>query len=266
MKRMRIVGLALVAAFALGAIGVSSASAFPEIGRCVAKTGGKYLTSNCVSKGKGSFEWVKGAAKLHWSGAGGESVLEGASGIKISCKGNTSEGTYKLTSGAIKEVEKVKATFTGCEVPLFSAECHGIRPLGAPGEIITTELKGPLKDGPNAKEVVQELKPQIAKKGFAEFECPAIGAIVYVGEGAEKGKETILSVATPVDAEPALTSTSTYTAGPGGNQVPDHIKGSAVIDNLESSTAGPKGKFEKSSQSQTETLTNEEPLELKYEA
>ena len=58
------VGLCLVAVFAIAAVTASSASALPEWGKCVAKAGGKYSDSNCTvkaKKGTGTFEWKKGA-------------------------------------------------------------------------------------------------------------------------------------------------------------------------------------------------------------
>ena len=66
MRHVRMLGLCLVAALALGAYAVSSASASgPEWGKCEAKTGGKYKDANCTEKakkGQGAYEWRKGAS------------------------------------------------------------------------------------------------------------------------------------------------------------------------------------------------------------
>jgi hypothetical protein len=59
-RHVRMLGLCLAAVLAVAAYAVSSASALPEWGKCVAKAGGKYTDSNCATKGKGgSYEWLK---------------------------------------------------------------------------------------------------------------------------------------------------------------------------------------------------------------
>jgi len=70
-------GLCLVAVFAVGAYAVSSASALPEWGKCEAQAGGKYSDANCAvkaKKGAGSFEWRKA------SEVASKRVAEGKSG------------------------------------------------------------------------------------------------------------------------------------------------------------------------------------------
>ena len=60
MRHVRMLGLSLVAVFAICAYAVASASALPEFGKCEAKAGGKYSNSNCTvkaKKGTGSYEW-----------------------------------------------------------------------------------------------------------------------------------------------------------------------------------------------------------------
>ena len=269
MKRMRIVGLCLVAVFALSAIGAGSASALPEIGRCVAKAGtGKYKDSNCTEKAgklvsEKAFEFAKNPIKKGFTASGGVGILEGASGTQIECKVNSSTGEY-LSTTSTKEVHKVKAKFNECGVPAFGGtECK--TKGDAAGEITTTLLKGKLSytSGKLTKSPVvnQGLSPEVKKKGFALFECPALGIEVYVGEGLEKGHETILANMGSVNTM-SLTNTENY-EGLKGVQNPQHVEGSTVIDNLESSLAGPKGTFERSDQSQFVTLENEEEIEIK---
>ena len=63
MRHVRMLGLCLVAVFAVAAVAATSASALPEWGQCYAKAGGKYANSNCTEKAKkgaGKFEWRKG--------------------------------------------------------------------------------------------------------------------------------------------------------------------------------------------------------------
>jgi hypothetical protein len=268
MKRMRIVGLCLVAAFALSAIGAGSASALPEIGRCVAQAGGKYLTSNCTTKKTGSgFEWKKNPIKKGFTSTGGEGKLQGATGTEIKCTTQSATGEYKEkgTVPSTKEVTNVVAKFNGCSLPLFGVECKSKG--AAAGEILTTKLKGSLayisgKKTPAVK-VAQGLAPIVKKKGFTEFECPAVGVVVYVGEGPEKGHETIYGYVGPLNTM-ATTATEEYLKGAKeGVQDPQHKEGSTVIDNLESSLSGPKGTFERSDQVLTTTIENEEALEIK---
>lgn len=270
MKRMRIVGLCLVAAFALSAIGAGSASALPEIGRCVSKAGGKYTESNCVTKSSskvpGTFEFVKNAIKKHFSAASGEAKLQGATGTEIKCSASSSTGEFleKGATPSTKEVTNVVAKFNGCELPAFGVECKSKG--AAAGEILTTKLKGKFaytsgKKTPAVK-VNESLAPIVKKHGFTEFECPAVGVVVYVGEGPEKGHETILGNVTPLNTM-AATGSLNY-EGSGGKQNPNFVEGKAtVIDNLESSLSGPKGTFERSDQVQSNTVTFEEALEVK---
>jgi len=271
MKRMRIVGMCILAVCALGAWAASSASALPEVIRCQPSEVGKYKDAGCTVKAtagekgnKAKFEIHKGlgGTKLGFTSVGGEGKLEGASGTEIKCTEQEATGSYKEVSGKIIEVQKVKATFRHCELPLFKVPCE--TKAAASGEITTTGLKGPLKYTSGKKTptpvVNAGLKPEIAKKGFALFECPAVGVEVYVGEGKEKGHETILANVSPVNV---MTETETQVyEGSKGVQNPQHIEGSAVIDNLESSLSGPKGTFERSDQVLTTVLKGEQEGEI----
>jgi len=261
MKRMRIVGLCLVAAFALSAIGAGSASALPEVGRCVSKAGGKYLTASCTTKGKGTFEFVKGAVLKKFTATAGEGKLYGATKTEIKCATQTTVGEYAEVSGSIKGVKKVEAKFNGCEYALLGVPCQ--TKGAASGEILTTKLKGALEYVGTGKKAGVALTPEVKKKGFTLFECPAAGAEVYVGEGPGKGHETVLAEIGPANVM-ATTSTESFqmTAKP-GEQLPDTKEGSAIIDNLESSLSGPKGTFERSAQIQEVTQVTEEELDLK---
>src|SRR5438105_10627578 len=134
MKRMRMMGLCLVAVFAVTAIGAGTASALPEIGRCVAQAGtGKYKDANCTEKAgtkesEKQFEFKKGAlaTSLGFTSKGGEGVLETVSGTKIVCKTQSATGKYKrnATSGATKEVVSVIAVFEGCGIPALETPCQ----------------------------------------------------------------------------------------------------------------------------------------------
>ena len=64
MRHVRMLGLCLIAVFAVAAIAVTSASALPEWGQCYKKgAGGKYTDVNCQhkssTKSPGEYEWRK---------------------------------------------------------------------------------------------------------------------------------------------------------------------------------------------------------------
>ncbi|HEX4186466.1 MAG TPA: hypothetical protein VHY83_01090 [Solirubrobacteraceae bacterium] len=280
MKRMRIMGLCLVAAFALTAIGAGTASALPEIGRCVAQAGtGKYKDSNCTEKAKTlasekQFEFKKGpeVGKTGFTSKGGEGVLETEAGTKIVCTTQSATGSYKrLSTGTTKEVQGVIAKFEGCGIPAIGAIC---KTKGEPeGTISTFSLKGPLGyiSGEKTKTPVvgQDLTPTKAKGLFAEFECLGGGIVVKVKakEGAApEGRVGANCVIAPVEKPNvmSLTATQEY-SGSGGKQSPQHFQDKGTTKskycNLESNTNG--GAFEAATQALTTTVTNEEALEIK---
>ncbi len=260
MKRMKIVGLALVAIFAMSAFAASSALALPEVGRCVAKTGGKYTDSNCTVKsvkGNGTHEFVKGAEKVGFTSAGGIGILEGASNVE--CKAQTATGQYDLDNGAIKGVEKVVSTFTGCSIPTFGIPCNS---AGQPsGTIQTKTLAGNLGyiSGEKTKtpEVGQELAPEVKNGAFAEFECGG-GAVKIITKAAKTN--CIIAPVSPPNVS-ALTVEQNYKSS-GSIQEPQHFqKTPTKICQLESTVNG--GAPEKSGQKLITTVTNEEALEIK---
>jgi len=277
MKRMRIVGLCLVAAFAFSAFAASSSFGAAEIGRCVAQAGtGKYKNAACTEKAgklvsEKAFEFKKGAKSetegVHFTSAGGEGVLETVSGTKITCKTQSASGKYDQDTGVIKEVEGVIATFKGCELPLISASCQTVG--SATGEISTKLLKGPLGyiSGEKTKTPVvgQELTPEKAKGAFAEFECGggAVKVIVHGKEGAVEGKTGGNCIIAPLSEVNVMSTTVSQTySGSGGVQSPQHFQlATSKFCNLESNTNG--GAFERATQALTTTVTNEEALEVK---
>ncbi len=270
MKRMRIVGLCLVAVFAFSAFAVSSASALPEIGRCVAKPGtGKYKNSNCTEKAgskveEKQFERVKNAVKKGFTSAGGEGVLETAAGTKVVCTAQSATGEYleKGATPSTKEVHHVVATFTGCTLPLISAPCNTAGK--ASGEIVTNELEGKMGyisgKGTKTPVVGQELKPQknVTSKLFAAFECGAGAVKIEVGQGTGKGGNCIIAPVEPANVM-STNATETY-SGSGGKQSPQSFEGSTKVCNLESRANG--GAWERATQALVTTITNEEELEI----
>ncbi len=267
MKRMRILGLALVAVFALGALVAGSASAKPEIGRCVAVSPGtgKYTDANCTKKAKpvgtGDHNFVKGLVKRGFKATTGEAFLEGASGIKVVCSSSVATGTIEKSG---KGAEKVSSVYSGCGIPAFGLTCNS--PGKSAGTIETFMLKGKLgyinkKSKP--KQVGGELRPETGTV-FAEFECTS-AVFISVHEGKEKGGNCIINHQYPIN-EMKLSGTSEYKTKESkpGVQDPQHFENlKPPICNLESEKnhEGEAGQ-ERSSQNQTGPITLEEEGEL----
>jgi hypothetical protein len=125
MKRIRIMGLALVAILAVGGVSVASASAaLPELGRCSKLTPevvgkrkvyhGLYSNKSCTrlqSKKAGHYEWTAGpgtANKFYASIT--EPVFETVTGGRMVCSVLILKGEY-LT----EKTEKASISIAGCE-------------------------------------------------------------------------------------------------------------------------------------------------------
>jgi len=270
MRRIRIVGLCLVAVFALGAFMASSALALPEYGKCVSKAEGKYTESNCVTKAKTGqphiFERVKAKeiTKIGVSGTSGSSFLEGESGVKIVCSAgtNTSKLDKDGTTLAAKGVEDVIAKFTGCGIPAFGLQCKS----GTTAEeIITNTLEGSFVYKNKAKkEILQELHPKVKKGAFASFECGGGAVTVIVKEGTKGGHNCIFGQV-PVANVDVMSATgklnfvgSTTEAGHQVPQTDEKLK--PALCNLESEVSGGEPEF--SAQNQEVNVSYEEAIEV----
>jgi hypothetical protein len=215
------VGLCLVAVFAIAAVAATSASALPEWAKCekVAPKTGAYTDANCTVKAKplnsGEFKLRKGKelANVPFSGhnVGSGGLL--TTGV-IECNGGTNnrklvprakcvegggeveevnnvalsvECEAETSSGeahSTKSIVNVHVTFTGCKI-FGSAPCQGAGL--AEGEIRTNPLKGELGYISKAKhEVGVRLTPVKAKGHFADFSCPGVGLTIHVGVGNAK--------------------------------------------------------------------------------
>jgi len=253
MKRMRVVGLCLVAVFAISVVMAGSASAAaPSFGRCQAKAGGKYESSGCTKEAKEvskqKFEWTNTIVKNKFKAKQKEATLatlETVGGTKITC---TSEENENAEYTGEKTVAKIVAHFSGCEtskIPCNSA--------GEPsGKITTHSLKGLLgveKLGTtppfnNKLEVQLTAETGIA---LANFTCSTISVEV-------KG-----CVAHPVSSgKMLLTATEKFTASK-GEQKPDKFLGGPADECALESNSG--SGFEEAGQTITAILTNEEKIE-----
>jgi hypothetical protein len=281
MKRIRTMGLCLVAAFAITAVAAATASATaPEYGRCLPKAGGKYATAACttVVAGKTVDEWYpafggeKPLVKTGYKSVANTSLpiqLEGTGealgGVKtkILCKSETSTG--KIISN--KEVTGENVVFGSCESA--GAKCKSAG--AAEGEIKVNSLTGVLgveKFGynkekkllePAKNKLANEFTPSVGEE-FTSFECASLKVTVrgHVINPIKTGSMT-------------LSATVKFTAT-GGSQKPEHFPVSINVETGKE-TFGPEISleakfeqfkvvpFEESGQTLTTVQTNEEKVE-----
>jgi hypothetical protein len=160
MRRIRTVGLCLVAVFALSATAAAVASAANPAWYVEVKAKGKVAAH---------VELAKATTKIAFSGTGGESQLIG--GLNITCSNDSVKGD---TIGE-KGVEKVKIVYKGCHETGLEVPCGGTKK-----EIKTEAIKGTLttaseKSG-GATTVVERLEPELTsgpKAIFTKFKCGA---------------------------------------------------------------------------------------------
>lgn len=262
MRRTRIVGLCLVAVFALAAVMASSASASaPEFGRCLkaaTKAVSNYDSAKCVKLAsedpgteaekikKGSFQWSPGVVKNKFTTkmkSATIATLETVGGTKITCTEEISTGEYT----GLKTIGKMVAEFSNCETNKLKCESPG----AGFGKINTHPLGGPIGF---ETEVIPASKDHLASElhsesgNVAEFECAGLKVAV---KGSVLHKITANSM--------KLTATEKFTASK-GKQKPEHFAGGVAKEHiLETSLNG--GTFEQSGQTITSILTNEEKVE-----
>jgi hypothetical protein len=214
MKRMRILGLALVAVFALAAMTAAGASAskpvwkfcakaakvgketptgeFSDKNCSVAAPGGKYQLEAGIGKGKG-FKGKGGLAILH-------NVVPGKGDIKVECQSFKDEGSVVAPSG----VDKVKSTFSKCKS--LGAPC---KTEGGKKETITTNsLAGSLGYLNKAHTAAGESLTNEAAPGsgyLATFECEGLAKVRVHG--------AVIGALSPFGSI-SKESSSSFTVGP----------------------------------------------------
>jgi hypothetical protein len=213
MKSIRILGLALVAVFALCATMVASASANPTWKVCAkaAKEGktytGHYSDKNCSVKVEtgGKYELVAGIGKgKGFKGKGGTAILHnvvpGKGDIKVECASFKDEGSV----AAPDLVLNVKSTFSKCKS--LGSPC---KTEGGKKETITTEtLAGNLGWLNKAGKVAGESLANQAHPGTgynATFECEGLAKVRVFG--------AVIGTVTPVGSI-SKESTTTFAVGP----------------------------------------------------
>ncbi len=254
-RQIRIAGLCLVVAFALGAVAATSALATaPEYGRCLkkAKAEGKGFTSSkCTTAGEGKkakYEWVPGAGKTKFETKGGIGILTSVNGQKVECKTESSTGEF--FEGNNKEAGNMTIKFYEC-VALGQA-CTS--PGAKAGELVTNDVEALIGWENKAKKKTDiELHPakSVTSGLFIEFNCA--GLVVKV-----KG-----AVLVPIKNDKMETSEVLKFKASKAKQKPEKWEESSSPVILEASFKG--GPYEQSGQEITSTLkelAGEEALEL----
>lgn len=257
MKRIRIMGLCVVAVLALAAVAVSSASAAtPTYYECAkaAKSGktytGKYGNKTCSevnAKSEGKYELVAGLGKgKAFKGKGGEAQLHTpAVGGVVTCASSKDAGFLTATGQ-----RDVVVTFSKCKS--LEKECAS---AGAKkGTIVTNPLGGSLG-------IISSVGPKVGVslsgeggKPSAEFVCgTGASALTIVTTGAVIGE--ITGDINAINKE----TTDIFSVNGSGQQTVTSFEGGAT-EVLESTING-GGPFE--SGEQTTSANKGEALEIK---
>jgi hypothetical protein len=267
--RIKIIGLCLLAAFAIGAITAAGAGAAnPEFGRCLkegAKELSKYDSSKCIKLAsedtgteeekikKGSYVWHPGPPpKPNFTAALKPTTiatLETKAGTKVTCKKLAAKGLItSLTTISVSQTD-----FSECESGGIKCNTSG----AGIGVIKVKELEGELgvisKGSPSTKDKIGTvLWPKggspTSGSEFVEFACGGLTV---------KVKNSIIA---PVPANAMkLSATIKYTASKGVQKPTSFAGGPPTF--LESKfSAAP---YEQSGQSATTVQTAEEKVEIR---
>jgi hypothetical protein len=215
MKRIRIMGLCLIAVFAFSAM-VATAAQAGEVGECVkaAKVGkfytGGYTDKNCtvVSGTKtGKYEWSPGVAPANakFTASTKVATLASAAGT-ITCKKSTTAGEWT----GLKTNHEV-ITFTSCKLSVTSGECHSLEEAEGSGIIkafedttlIDNGEKGPSGGEPVSGEVWNSYAPAATSPyGIYATEFKCAPGVVFRSSGSVSG------VVTPVNTMSAKLTTA----------------------------------------------------------
>jgi len=173
MKRIRIVGLCLVAMVAVSGAGSASALAAqeaPEFGRCIKQATKAYIYNNkgCtqLSSGDvGKYEWFPGVVNRKFTSTGNGATFKtvGNSSL-IQCAGTTSTtGEYTGATTPYRLEHEVVMTFTDCETNGHAC----------PGAVSTEKLLGILEweKAPQHKVVLDLISEAEGADFFITFRC-----------------------------------------------------------------------------------------------
>ncbi|HWG08403.1 MAG TPA: carboxypeptidase-like regulatory domain-containing protein [Solirubrobacteraceae bacterium] len=234
-------------------------SGAPEYGRCLKAAKGtkaRFKDAGCKTLAKVAseekFEWYPGFSGEHPIAKAGfttkikegtVAVLEGKSGAKITCTGESSSGTYT----GPKTASLLPIKFTGCSSS-SGPSCHSEG--AAAGEVVTPALTGLLgvyqKGETSATDKIGEDLSPATGEDFAQFECGGTPITV-------RGHVIVTVTANAMK----LTSTDKLAAAK-GKQKPEAFLG-GPLQILSASFGGP---FEQAGEKLTTIRTNEEKVEI----
>jgi hypothetical protein len=244
--KLKVLGLSLIAVFAvMVAVSSAASAAQPTFYECAKVAGGKY-EKKCgklqEGKGKGGYEIVPGIGKgKTFKGKGGTATLHTpAVGGVVTCKAFKDEG--KLTSPTTEG--KVVSTFSGCET--LGKKCASAGEKA--GTIKTNPLDGETGEIEGGSGAGVDLKAESGTE-LAAFDCEGLEVKVT---GSVIGEEKPVNTFTKSEI-------SSFQVNGEGYQQYKHFKGGPE-DVLESTING-SGPFE--SGQQAEATNKGEDLELK---
>jgi hypothetical protein len=252
MTRLRMIGLALIAMFAVvGAAAANASAEAPEFGRClkVAKGTGKFKGSNCTIEAVGgAYEWTPGpgvSSKFTINWKEGIPTFETVFGTKITCKTATGTGEYTGT----KTVGQVLITLKGCEtsggVVTSPGQPEGTIVLKPLMGVLGVEKKGETRQ----KDTIGlDLFPQ--ETGGLVLEAACAGLPITM-------RGSLIS--SPLIKNKMLVPAPVNFIAKSGKQKPERFEGEPR-DVLESNTNG--GPFEQAGLTLHMTQTNEEAIEV----
>jgi hypothetical protein len=254
---LRTLGLCLAAMLAVAAFsaaGASAKSTLPEWGGCELSPTqeGKYGNANCTDpvkplfgKPAGAYEWSTGAAFHEGYGIEsyqfrpviGPTTFETTGEKKITCTG----GRHSIidTGPAPNEVHDIRLTFTGCESE--GQPCTSPQTLEGIGGITNVqqwgdeeELKGKLVYLAGKKTATPTVGLELESfNNSSENEeqrrlltaiCGGAIETVWLGQGSsKKGKNTVISLITPVD-QMSTEYTQTFAQSAPGIQSPSALE------------------------------------------
>lgn len=215
-----------------GLVAVVAAAAMALIGASSASANAEYF------QGGNPLGHVVG-----FTGTSGAGTLQTVGGSTVTC--TSDKATGKLLNATEDEAE---VTFSGCKGPL-SAACTTSGQ--ASGVILTKQLKSELVNLVGGGVGVL-LTPKEAGGLFAEFSC--LGVVIKV-------RGSVVGVVTPVDSE-QTTGTLTFSQS-GGHQLPSEYELAGVLHSSKLETSVGGGAFEESGEGTTESLTFEQPVEVR---
>lgn len=240
---------------------VKAQAALPELGRCVLaeSTGegrnreyhGLYENNGCtrqLQNHEGKYEWVPGAAKPSFKGKGAKLTLEGVGGAAVACASSSVAGEFTGEKTLTASV-----ALKGCKTAASKATCQS---TGAKaGEIVASGLTGDLGF------ISDELSNQSVLSFSVGLDLSREPSLLSA-QCAGVSEELLVtgSVIGPIAKADAMTKTFklTYTAS-AGHQSPEQFE----VGSKDTLGATLGAGSEQAGLTTKETLTNEEPLEIK---